>query len=83
MDFFKKLQNYPENAKKIILWVAVVVIGLALSVVYIFYVQRKMVDFQEKGFMEGAGLPAIDVQPLRLDIQNFLIDNLASADKEM
>ncbi len=60
--FLKKLQNYPENTKKVILWVSVIVVGLALSAVYIFYVRWKITSFQEKGFMESAGLPAINIR---------------------
>ena len=79
MDFLNKLREKPEREKKIILWVVVIAVALALSVVYIFYVQWRVEDFQKKGF----DLPAIEVQPLNLEVPDYIKDNLASADREM
>jgi len=81
--FLKKIQNYSENKKKIIVWAVVIVVALLLFVVYIFYVRWKIADFQKKGFMESADWPAINIQAPKLEIPSSIIDDLGTADEEI
>ena len=42
MKFLSKIQNLPEGKKKIILWLAVIIIGLLLLALYIKDIQKRI-----------------------------------------
>lgn len=56
MKFLKKLQNKPENIRKIILWVAIIIIGLALIFLWVINVKRNIQKFQKEDFIKNFNL---------------------------
>ena len=50
--FLRKLQNLPEKTKKLILWTAVIIIGLFLFIWWIKNLEEKIKIFQKEGFLE-------------------------------
>ncbi len=49
--FLDKLQNLPEKTKKVILWIAVIIIGLSLFIWWTKNLQEKIKTFQEEPFL--------------------------------
>ena len=48
--FIEKLQNKPENTKKIILWVTVIIVGLVLFFLWIINAKRSIQEFWKEDF---------------------------------
>lgn len=57
MNFLEKIQNLPEETKKIILWTVIVIIGLALFTLFIKNFQQQLKSFEAEKFKEGLKLP--------------------------
>jgi len=53
MNFLRKLQDLPEQKRKIILWLLVVLIALCLLPFYIKNVQQRLKIFQGGGLERG------------------------------
>lgn len=61
-DFLAKLQNQPESTKKIILWLTVIVIGLALIVIYVKHIQKTIANFNIEDLSRQLNLPSFEEQ---------------------
>jgi type II secretory pathway component PulM len=59
MSFLKKIQNLPERKRKIILWSAVIIIGLILFVFWIKNVQQKLKIFEKEKIEQELQLPSL------------------------
>jgi len=57
LSFVKKLQNQPENIKKIILWSIIIVIGLGLLTIWILNFRQKIKEFKKEDLIKGFNLP--------------------------
>ncbi|PIU16611.1 hypothetical protein COT20_00030 [bacterium (Candidatus Gribaldobacteria) CG08_land_8_20_14_0_20_39_15] len=56
----KKIQGLPEYKRKIILWSAIVILGLGLISLYIKNVQEKLRSFEAEKLKEGLQLPSFE-----------------------
>ena len=64
MKALKKLQELPRNARKVILWSAVVVLGFCLLVWWFNNFQKSTANFQGGEFIEKLNLPEIKMPQL-------------------
>ena len=58
-DFFKKLQNQPEETRKIILWSVVIIISLGFFFLWLHSVKIKLKSFQKETFFESIEIPQL------------------------
>ena len=65
--FLHKLQNLPEKTKKIILWTAVIIIGLFLFIWWAKNLEEKIKTFQEEGILEQFGETEIEEKIEKLE----------------
>ena len=67
MNFFEKIQNLSEGKRKIILWSAVIIIGLPLFILWVKNAQEKLKSFPKGESkipslrQELQGLPRIEL----------------------
>lgn len=59
-DFIKKLQNKPEHIRKLILWIAVIIIGLILVILWAINVSWNIKKLQEENLSNQLNLPALE-----------------------
>lgn len=50
MDFLKKIQNQPENVRKIILWAALTVVGAILIIFWVLHSVKAVNNFSKADF---------------------------------
>jgi len=46
MEFFKKIQNLPEKKRKVIFWLAVIIIGISLFLGWVKSLEMKIKSFR-------------------------------------
>lgn len=66
MGLVTKIQNLPESKRKIILWVAIIIIGLGLFTFFIKNAQKKMKGFQVEKLREELRLPSLEEELKKL-----------------
>ena len=59
MNFLHKLQNLPEQKRKIILWIAVIVVGILFFTFYIKNVQQRLKSFKAEELQQGLKIPEL------------------------
>jgi len=59
MEFFKKIQSWPESRRKIILWTIVIIIGILLFTFYFKNVQKRLKDFKGEDIKEQLKIPEL------------------------
>lgn len=64
MNFLKKVQNLPEEKKKIILWIVVGFFGVILFFYWIGTVEKSLSGFDKEKTMENVNFPEIGKEPL-------------------
>jgi len=52
MTYLSKIQNLPERTRKIILWIAVVIIGLTLMSCWVYGLKKRLAEFRKENFPE-------------------------------
>ena len=57
MALLEKIQKQPESTRKIILWIAVIIIGLALFLFWLYITKVQIKNFQKGKFFENIGMP--------------------------
>jgi len=57
MSFLKKIQNLPENKKKLILWSIVIIIGILLFTFYFKNVQQRLKSLKSEEIKEQLKIP--------------------------
>lgn len=62
MNILKKLQKQPEHIRKMILWIAVVVVGLGLAIWWIHSSYWKIKEFQPKEIIKEQWINNIEQQ---------------------
>jgi len=55
--FLKNVQKQPESTRKIILWSAVIIIGLGLFFLWLHITENRLKNFQKGKFFENIGTP--------------------------
>ena len=60
MDSLKKIQNLPEEQRKIILWLAVGLVGVMSFFFFIKRANRKIEDFKERNPFEEIEVPSFE-----------------------
>ncbi len=58
-SFFTKLQNLPEQKRKIILWSTIIIIGIILFVFYAKNINQKIKNFPRQEFIEKLKIPSL------------------------
>lgn len=66
MNILQKIQNLPEGKKKIILWMTVVIIGLALFSFWFGDLKRKINNFKMEGFKKEMNFPQLKLPEIKL-----------------
>lgn len=66
MNLIAKIQNLPESKRKIILWVAMIIIGLGLFTFCIKNAQKKVKGFQVEKLREELRLPSLEEELKKL-----------------
>jgi len=60
VDFLNKIRNQPEHIRKIILWVAVIIIALFLAILWIYNSSQRIKQFPTEEFMKKIEIPHIN-----------------------
>ncbi len=80
--FLAKLQNLPENWKKIILWTVVVVLGLAMGVFWVRGTMNSLSKIDINKEMQNVEIPQIDMPDIPAQsLQNTGVQNNQSSIK--
>ncbi len=66
MDILGKLQKLPQKTRQIILWVTVIIIGLALLGWWFNNFQQKLKSFKRKELKEQFQLPEIEIPNIEM-----------------
>lgn len=91
MNILQKIQNLPEKKRKIILWAAVIIIGILLLTFYIKNVQQRLKSFQGGGFKQGLKIPELQealkkvpkLEMPKLEIPKISEEELKKLEEEM
>jgi len=59
-NFLKKLQSQPEDIRKIIFWIIIIIVSLFLGFLWVKNFQTKLKHFQEQGFIEELSPPSFE-----------------------
>lgn len=59
-SFLQKIRSLPESRRKIILWTAVVIVGLGLTVWWVKNFQEKLKSFKKEEIKEQLQLPTLE-----------------------
>ena len=60
MEFFKKIQNLPEEKRKVIFWLAVIIIGISLFLGWVKSLEMKIKSFRTEKIKEELQLPKLE-----------------------
>ncbi len=60
MKFLAKLQSLPERTRKIILWAAVIIIGLGSLYLLVRNFQQRLKNFEMEEFKEELNIPSLE-----------------------
>jgi len=66
MEFLKKVQNLPLKQRKIILWIIVVILGLALCVLWLKITKERIKSFGKGDIMKEFNLPDFNKESLEI-----------------
>ena len=66
MKFLKKVQNLPLKQRKIVLWVIVVILGLALCVLWFKTTKEEIKGFGKEEIMKEFNLPGFSKESLEI-----------------
>ncbi len=66
MEFLKKVQNLPLKQRKIVLWVIVVILGLALCVLWLKITKERIKGFGKEEIMKEFNLPGLNKELLEI-----------------
>ena len=58
-SFLKKIQKQPENVRKLILWITVIIIGLILASLWLLNIFQKIQKFNKEDFEKALNLPTL------------------------
>jgi len=73
MKFLKKIQNLPNNQKKIILWVIVAILAVVLCIIWLKTTQKRIKEFTKDRATEDLTFP---------DFNKELLEGLKFQDEE-
>ncbi len=59
MEFLKRIQRLPESKKKIILWIAIIIIGFGLLNFWAKNLQQKLKSFKMEEWKKELNLPSL------------------------
>lgn len=59
MNFLEKIQNLPEQKRKVILWAVVVILGIGLLTFYIKNIQQKFKNIGKEELQKQLRLPEL------------------------
>ena len=83
MKFLEKIRNLPERTRKVILWVAVIVLASIMLFFWISNIPKSLNNFQAGQFIEGLNLPKIEI-PQMPELPNLNnIDNNAATETKI
>lgn len=72
MDFLDKLRKKPEQEKKTILWSIVIVIGLILTIIWLYNSYKAVNEFRnQNSIMEGIDISNLEQEWSGLEIPEF------------
>ncbi len=60
MEFLKRIQRLPESKKKIILWIAIIIIGFGLLNFWVKNLQQKLKSFKMEEWKKELDLPSLE-----------------------
>jgi len=60
MEFFKKIQNLPEKKRKVIFWLAVIIIGISLFLGWVKSLEMKIKSFRTEKIKEELKIPRLE-----------------------
>jgi len=61
VDFIKKLQKQPEHIRKLILWIAIIILGLILTVIWINSSYKKIQKLKSQNIIQELNLPNLEM----------------------
>ena len=88
MKLLEKLQKQPEKTRKIILWGAIIIIGIALFILWVTSIKRSISNFQKEKFIEGLNLSGIEgemnnLPEIEIPIPNISDEQLKQIEEEI
>ncbi len=66
MEFLKRLQNLPLKQRKIVLWIIVAILGLALCILWLKITKERIKGFGKEDIMKEFNLPSFDKELLEI-----------------
>ncbi len=60
MEFFKKIQNLPEEKRKVIFWLVVILIGISLFLGWVKSLEMKIKSFRTEKIKEELKIPQLE-----------------------
>ncbi len=66
MKFLKKVQNLPLKQRKIVLWIIVVILGLALCILWFKITKERIKGFGKEDIMKEFNLSGFDKESLEI-----------------
>lgn len=63
MDILNKLRKQPENIRKLILWITIIILGLVLAVWWIYSSYQGIKKLQAEKIIEELNLPDLEELP--------------------
>ena len=60
MEFIKKIQNLPEEKRKVIFWLAVIIIGISLFLGWVKSLEIKIKSFRTEKIKEELKIPQLE-----------------------
>lgn len=65
MDFLEKIQSLPEKKRKIILWLTVIIVSLALLTLWVRNFQQRIKSFEIEEFKTELKLPKLEIPKIQ------------------
>ena len=60
MEFIKKIQNLPEEKRKVIFWLVVIIIGISLFLGWVKSLEMKIKSFRTEKIKEELKIPQLE-----------------------
>jgi len=78
VNFLEKIRKQPENTKKLILWLIVIIIGIVLLFWWLRSIYYKISNFPKGEFIEQLNVPSFEEE-----MNNFSLPELPEIGEEM
>jgi cytoskeletal protein RodZ len=82
VELINKLRKKPEKERKIILWSILIIIGLVLSIIWIYNSFKAINELKENNIMQSLDISSMEQNIPNLEIPNDFEENLSEEEIE-